>query len=214
MDRCLRSKLKLGGHWRSSVCLLLPALVLLVGCSGRPSSEAVTATVETQYRIGPGDLLDVFVWRNPELSVSAVPVRPDGGLSIPLVEDVAVSGKTPTELATDVEAALATYIKDPLVTVTVRQFSGEYGDRVRVIGEAVTPTALPYRNGMRLLDLVIAVGGLTEFAAGDKAFILRGQGQQRSRVPVKLDALINAGKLEMDVAMQPGDVLVIPEAWF
>jgi len=193
---------------------LIPLLALQVGCSGQPPVAEQKSDLATQYRIGPGDVLDVFVWRNPELSVSAVPVRPDGGLSIPLVEDVAVSGKTPTELASDIEAELATYIKDPLVTITVKEFSGEYGDRVRVIGEAAAPTALPYRNGLRLLDLVIAVGGLTEFAAGDKAFILREQGEQRNRVPVKLDALINGGELERDIALQPGDVLVIPEAWF
>lgn len=201
-------------RWRFRVLSLMPMLVLLASCSGQLPVKAVNADVVTQYRIGPGDVLDVFVWRNPDLSVVGVPVRPDGGLSIPLVEDVVASGKTPTELANDVKTVLATYIKDPLVTITVKQFSGEYGDRVRVIGEATAPVALPYRNGMRLLDLVIAVGGLTEYAAGDKAFILRGQAQQRSKVPVKLDALINGGELELDIALQPGDVLVIPEAWF
>lgn len=203
--------------WRRRRTAALPLVALfavLAGCSGKLPVADVADTVESQYKIGPGDVLDVFVWRNPDLTVAGVPVRPDGGLSIPLVEDVVANGKTPTELGNDIKTVLATYIKDPLVTITVRQFSGEYGDRVRVIGEATTPAALPYRNGMRLLDLVTAVGGLTEYAAGDKAFILRGGDQQRSRVPVKLDKLINSGDLSLDVALQPGDVLVIPEAWF
>lgn len=185
----------------------------LAGCRAQPTVAEVGAEVDVQYRIGPGDLLDVFVWRNPDLTVAGVPVRPDGRLSIPLVEDLGASGKTPTELADDVSEILAKYIKDPLVTVTVKQFSGDYRDRVRVIGEATSPTALAYRNGMRLLDLVIAVGGLTEFAAGDKAFIWRG-GDQRRKIPVKLDALINSGELDLNILLQPGDVLVVPEAWF
>ena len=202
------------GKWIRAL-LILPLVGFLASCSERlPAVDPTVDLADVEYRIGPGDVLDVFVWRNPDLTVSGVPVRPDGKLSIPLVEDVVASGKTPTELAADVKTAIALYIKDPLVTITVKQFSGEYGDRVKVIGEAVAPAALPYRKGMGLLDLIISVGGLTEFAAGDKAFILRGEGQQRRKVPVKLDALINSGQLELDIAIQPGDVLVVPEAWF
>ncbi|MEC9341002.1 MAG: polysaccharide biosynthesis/export family protein, partial [Pseudomonadota bacterium] len=126
-----------------------------------------------QYLLAPGDSLNVFVWRNPEVSVTGVPVRPDGRVSTPLVEDMVAEGKTPTQLARDMEAILATYIKDPLVTVTVTNFVGGYGDQIRVVGEALNPAALPFRSGMTVLDVMIAVGGLTEFADGNDAVLIR-----------------------------------------
>lgn len=209
----LLNRLDVYGRY-AGFCLLISLMVFLAGCAGQSAVVEAEQDFATQYRVGPGDVLDVFVWRNPDLSVAGVPVRPDGGLSIPLVEDVSASGKTPTELARDISGVLAAYIKDPLVTVTVKAFSGVYSDQVRVIGEATLPAALPYRNGMRLLDLIIAVGGLTEYAAGDKAFVLRGSADQRRKLAVKLDSLIYSGDLSLNILLQPGDVLVIPEAWF
>ncbi len=165
------------------------------------------------YIIGPGDTLNIFVWRNPELSTST-PVRPDGKFSTNLVEDLQASGKTPTELAREIETALSEYIRDPLVTVTVGGFVGEYYEQVRVVGEASQPQAIPYRKNMTVLDLMITVGGLTEFAAGNKATIVRTSGNGQQQYNVRLEDLVKDGDITANVAMQPGDILIIPEAWF
>lgn len=165
------------------------------------------------YIIGPGDSLNIFVWRNPELSTTT-PVRPDGKFSTNLVEDLQASGKTPTELAREIETALSEYIRDPLVTVTVGGFVGEYYEQVRVVGEAANPIAIPYRKNMTALDLMIAVGGLTEFAAGNKSTIVRTTEGVQEQYHIRLEDLVKDGDISANVAMQPGDILIIPEAWF
>ncbi len=196
---------------------LAVALVLvgLSSCARGPATPQVTAVSEApQYQLGAGDSVNIFVWRNPEVSVTGVPVRPDGRISTPLVEDMVAAGKTPTRLARDMEEVLGTYIKDPLVTVTVTGFVGGYGDQIRVVGEALNPTALPYRSGMTLLDVMIAVGGLTEFADGNDAVLIRTADGSNKKYPVKLDSLLRRGDIAANVPLQPGDVLVIPERWF
>ncbi|MEM7543574.1 MAG: XrtA/PEP-CTERM system exopolysaccharide export protein, partial [Pseudomonadota bacterium] len=170
--------------------------------------------VETyEYLIGPGDALSIFVWRNPELSTS-VQVRPDGKVSTPLIEDVVASGKTPSTLGRELEEILAEYVRDPIVTVTPTGFVGEYYEQVRVVGEALTPSALPYRKNMTLLDVMIATGGLTEFAAGNRATIVRSSGGGQTQYRVRVDDLIKDGDISANVVMMPGDILIIPEAWF
>jgi len=165
------------------------------------------------YMIGPGDGLRVFVWANPELSTQAA-VRPDGLVTIPLVEDVKASGLTPTQLARDLEKRLSKFIKNPKVTVTVTNFVGRYKEQIRVVGQAAKPQSLAYRENMSLLDVVIAVGGLTEFAAGNRASIVRTVNGEKQQIEVKLDNLIRDGDISANVNMLPGDVLIIPESWF
>jgi polysaccharide export outer membrane protein len=163
--------------------------------------------------IGPGDQLSIFVWGNQELSTQVV-VRPDGLISTPLVEDMQASGKTPTQLARSLESELSTFVKNPKVTVSVTHFVGQYTEQVRVVGQAAQPQAIPYREGMTLLDVIIAVGGLTEYAAGNKASIVRKVNGVTEQYRVKLDNLIRDGDISANVKMLPGDVLIIPEAWF
>lgn len=165
------------------------------------------------YRIGPMDSLNIFVWRNPELSQTVI-VRPDGKFSTPLVKEYQASGKTPPELAKELEKELAEYIRDPLVTVTVGGFVGEYSDQVRVVGEASEPVATPYRRNMTVLDLLIQVGGLTEFAAGNRAVLVRYSTGSEEEFKVRLDDLVRDGDISANVPLQPGDILIIPEAWF
>jgi len=169
--------------------------------------------VETGYLVGPGDSVNIVVWRNPELSMS-VPVRPDGKITTPLVEDLPASGKTATQLARAIETELAKYIQSPVVTVIVTGFIGPYSQQVRVIGEAARPQALPYRENMTLLDVMIAVGGITDFAAGNKASILRTDGGKRQQYGVRLIDLVKGGDLSANVGMRPGDILVIPQSFF
>lgn len=164
------------------------------------------------YLIGPGDELGVFVWRHPEVS-QEVTVRPDGRITTPLVEDLNATGKTSSQLARDIEKVLETYIRQPIVTITVKKFIGPYYQQVRVVGEATTPQALPYSRGMSLLDVMIAVGGLTEFAAGNKASIVRFVGSEQQVLPVRIEDLLQAGDISANVPVLPGDVLVIPESW-
>ncbi len=181
----------------------------LVGGGG-----AVLAVEEAPfYLIGPGDSLSIFVWRNPDLSTS-VPVRPDGRITIPLVEDLPASGKTPSQLARDIERELAKYVKDPMVTVMVTGFVGPYSQQVRVVGEAARPQALPYRANMTVLDVMIAVGGLTEFAAGNRARLVRTVEGRQEVIELRLDDLLKDGDISANVAMMPGDTLIIPESWF
>lgn len=165
------------------------------------------------YLIGPGDDLNIFVWRNPDLTTH-VPVRPDGKISIPLVEDVTAIGKTPTTLAREIEDKLRAYVKDPIVTVMVSQFVGPFAQQVRVVGEAAQPRAIPYRRNMSVLDVVIEVGGLTRFAAGDRAVIVRSVNGKQESIKVHLDDLVNDGDVADNVPMQPGDILIIPQRYF
>jgi polysaccharide export outer membrane protein len=177
-----------------------------------PPAPATTTAGEHDYLIGPGDQINLIVWRNPELS-GAVPVRPDGKMTTPLVEDLPAAGKTPSQLARDSEKALAKYIQDPVVTVIVTSFVGPFSEQIRVIGQAARPQSLPYREKMTLMDVMIAVGGITEFAAGNKASILRtSEGSQQ--YSVRLEDLLRDGDLSANVEMRPGDVLVVPESFF
>jgi len=200
---------------RLAGCLwALAAMCGLAGCAGSISllqPEAPAAQVD--YRIGAGDVVNINVWRNPEVSLS-VPVRPDGRITTPLVEDLQAAGKTSTQLARDIEKALEKYIQQPLVTVIVTSFVGPYDQQVRVIGQAARPQALAYRQGMSLMDVLIAVGGITDFAAGNKANIIRTVDGERRALPVRLQDLLRNGDISANVTILPGDILVIPEGWF
>jgi polysaccharide export outer membrane protein len=190
------------------------AAVLLGGCAGGGApAPAQTAPPLGDYLIGPGDMININVWRNPEVSQS-LPVRPDGKITTPLVEDLQAAGKTSTALARDIEKALEKYIQQPVVTVIVTGFVGPYGEQIRVIGQAARPQALAYRQGMSLMDVLIAVGGVTDFAAGNKARIVRNVDGRQVQLAVRLQDLLRDGDISANVAMRPGDVLVIPESWF
>jgi polysaccharide biosynthesis/export protein len=206
-------------HWLARIgTLTAQALVMIaVGLSGcttteYPPAPASAATPDYRYLVGPLDTVNIIVWRNPELSMS-VPVRPDGRISTPLVEDLPALGKDPTTLARDIEKALAKYIRDPVVTVIVTNFIGPYSEQIRVVGEAAKPQALPYHQNMTMLDVMIAVGGLTDFADGNSARILRTS-EGNKIYNVRLKDLIKRGDVSANVDVKPGDVLVIPESWF
>jgi polysaccharide export outer membrane protein len=196
--------------------LIAAAVVAIAGCGGAPElppAPPASSLPSAEYRIGPGDNLNIFVWRNPELTVT-VPVRPDGRVSIPLVEDVVAIGKTPSALAREYEQRLNKYIKEPLVTVIVEGFVGPIPDQVRVIGEAAQPRSLPYRADMTVLDAMIAVGGLTRYAAGNDAVIVRSANGAQNTYAVHLSDLIRDGDIASNVALQPGDILIIPQRLF
>jgi polysaccharide biosynthesis/export protein len=177
-----------------------------------PPAPAQAATSDYTYVIGAGDNLNIIVWRNPDLSMS-VPVRPDGKMSAPLVEELPAQGKTPTELARDIEKRLATYVRDPVVTVLVSGFVGPYSEQIRVVGEAARPQFLPFKQKMTLLDLMIAVGGLTDFADGNRALIQRTS-EGNKQYSVRLKDLLKRGDLSANVEMRPGDILIIPQSLF
>ena len=193
--------------------LMVIGLLLLGGCRTAPVTESVAKVPppEEHYIIGPGDSLDIFVRDNPTLSTS-VPVRPDGRISIPLVQSIMAAGETPEELAGNLEKALGGYIRAPLVTVIVKSFVGAYSQQVRVVGQAAQAKAVPYRSGMTVLDVMIDVGGLTKFASGNSAKIVRRlpDGSEHT-IPVRLGDLMN-GTIKYNVAMQPGDILIIPQS--
>jgi len=191
----------------------LLALVLgLGGCATVPP-EAEPEIESPPYLIGAGDTLNIVVWRNPDLSMS-IQVRPDGLITTPLVEDLQASGKTATQLAREIEKVLGRYIQGPVVTVIITGFGGPYSQQVRVIGEAVKPQALAYRQNMTLLDVMIAVGGITDFADGNGASILRGGTGKTHQFRVRLKDLVRGGDLSANVNMRPGDVLIIPQSFF
>ncbi|MDO8889427.1 XrtA/PEP-CTERM system exopolysaccharide export protein [Hydrogenophaga sp.] len=194
----------------------LAALVLgVVGCatqSASPPAPTTAASAAYEYKVGPGDTLNINVWRNPELS-STVPVRPDGKVSTPLVDELVAQGKTPTEIARDVEKALGKFVRDPVVTVIVTNFVGPYSEQIRVVGEAAKPQFLPYKQKMTVMDVMIAVGGLTEFADGNKATIIRAS-ESNKRYSVRLQDLVKRGDISANVEMLPGDILIIPQGWF
>lgn len=190
------------------------ALALLGACAAPlPPAPPESAAPGGDYVIGPGDMISIAVWRNPEVSQS-VPVRPDGKITTPLVEDLQAAGKTSTALARDVEKALEKYIQQPVVTVIVTSFVGPYAEQIRVIGQAARPQALAYRQGMSLMDVLIAVGGVTDFAAGNKARIVRNVDGRQQQFGVRLNDLLKDGDIGANMAMRPGDVLVIPESLF
>ncbi len=192
----------------------ISAAALGCGSSGSSPHELPwQAPADYDYLIGPGDQLQIFVWRNPELT-KTVPVRPDGKISVPLVEDLPAADKTATELAREIEHALSKFVRDPLVTVIVSNFQGVYQTQVRVVGQATEPRALPYRDNMTLLDVMIAVGGLTDFAAGNRSTLIRTVDGQSTQATVRLEDLIRDGDISANVPVAPGDVIIIPEAWF
>ncbi|MBL4763680.1 MAG: polysaccharide export protein [Colwellia sp.] len=166
-----------------------------------------------KYLIGAGDVLNIFVWRNPEVSGSFV-VRPDGMITTSLVEDIKVAGKTPTELARSIEKILGSYLREPIVTVTVNNFIGPFSEQIRVIGEAAQPRAINYTQHMTLLDVMIQVGGLTEFADGNDAVLVRIEDGQQKQYEIMIDELLKDGEISANVDMLPGDIIIIPEAWF
>ena len=198
------------------------AILLVSGCSfgNRPQLPAASfvATQEQpgeQYVIGPLDQLNIFVWRNPELSAK-VQVRPDGRITTPLINDMPAVGKTPAMLADDMKLALGEYIKDPIVSVIVENFNGTFSQQVRIVGATAKPASLPYRASMTLLDAMIAVGGLSEYAAGNKARLIRydrATGKQRE-YQLRLSSLLKNGDSSANVKLQPGDVIIIPESMF
>ena len=193
--------------------LITFAMAALAACgASHPPAPAQAGKSDYSYLIGPLDTLNIIVWRNPELSMS-VPVRPDGKVSVPLVEDLPAIGKNPTQLARDIEKAMSRLIRDPVVTVLVTQFNGPYSEQIRVVGEATRPQALPYRQRMTLLDVMIAVGGLTDFADGNNASVLRTAEGGR-QYGVRLKDLIRRGDVSANIEMRPGDVVIIPQSWF
>lgn len=190
------------------------ALFGLAGCSGyRDLPAAPGGNQSPDYIIGPGDQLNIFVWRNPELS-SNIPVRPDGRISTPLIEDVQAAGKRPSELARDVENQLKQYVQEPVVTIIVMGFVGPFTQQIRVVGEAAAPRAIPFRENMSVLDVMIQVGGLTPFAAGNRAVIVRKEGGKDTYYRVALDDLLKSGRVEANAPVLPGDILIIPQSWF
>ena len=208
----LFSRLQIAFRW-IALCMattLLPACGLLG--TTYPAAPASAATTDYNYIVGPGDTLNIIVWRNPELSLS-VPVRPDGKVSTPLVDELVAQGKTSIEIARDVEKALSKLVRDPVVTIIVTGFVGPYGEQIRVIGQAARPQALPYKQSMTVLDVMIAVGGLTDFADGNSASITRAS-EGGKRYSVRLRDLIKRGDISANVEMKPGDILIIPQGWF
>lgn len=203
------------GAWSAVVRIvaLVSAVGLLAGCaSSFPPAPVSAADADYNYIIGPGDSVQIVVWRNPELSTS-VPVRPDGKITAPLVEDLPAMGKDPSTLARDIEQHLSKFIRDPVVTVIVGGFVGPYSEQIRVIGEAANPQALPYKQKMTLLDVMIVVGGLTDFADGNGASILR-TAEGNKQYSVRIRDLVKRGDVSANVEMRPGDVLIIPQSWF
>jgi len=195
--------------------IALATVAVAVGCSWTSKYEPAprnAASGDYSYLIGPGDTINITVWRNPELSMS-LPVRPDGKISTPLVPELVAMGKDPKTLARDIEQALAKYIRDPVVTVIVTNIVGSSSEQIRVVGEATKPQTLPYKHQMTLLDVMISVGGLTDFADGNAATILRTS-EANKQYSVRLRDLVRRGDASANVEMKPGDVLIIPQSWF
>lgn len=211
------------GGWRwmmSSLRLLALAILppLAAGCSTLPELPLAppvepTFLAQDDYRIVPGDSLSIFVWQDKELSLD-VRVRPDGRISMPLLDDVAAAGRTPAELGRELAEQLKTYVQDPRVTVIVADYVGPVDQQIRVVGEAAKPQSLPYRPNMSLLDVLIAVGGLTEFADGNRAILVRTVDDQPMRYAVRLADLLQHGDISANAKLLPGDVLIVPEAMF
>ncbi len=192
------------------------------GGGGRGSGELPSAAIlpsqegpSEEYIIGPSDALSIFVWRNPDLSTK-VQVRPDGRITTPLVTDMPAVGKTTTMLAQDLKIALGEYIKDPIVSVIVDNPAGTFSQQVRIVGATTKPAAIPYRANMTLLDAMISVGGLNDYAAGNRARLVRidrATGHQRE-YPLKINSLLRNGDASANVKLQPGDVIIIPQSAF
>lgn len=200
---------------RASLMLAVCIALLATGCSSTrlpPAPQRTDANAPSGYQIGALDEINVVVWRNPDLSAT-VTVRPDGKISLPLVENVPAAGRKPEDLSREIEAALSKYIRDPVVTVVVNRALGEASAQVRIVGEASKPQAVAFRQNMTLLDVMIQVGGLTDFADGNSAVLVRGAegGKQYS---VRIKDLLRRGDISANVDMRPGDILIIPQSWF
>jgi len=207
-----------------NVFRLFAAIFLALGLSacglGKSNLSAPTETLGTslgnespEYRLGPGETIQVFVWRNPELSIT-VPIRPDGRFSMPLIEDLTAAGKTPSELSRDIEAQLAAYVQDPIVQVIAQvDGPGDPRQQIKVLGQATNPTSLSYRRGITALDVIIAVGGLTEFADGNSAVLIRKEGVEKVSYRLRLDDLVRKGDIAADRPLAPGDTIIIPETF-
>lgn len=209
----INGSLPSSGRWLMRSMVVLVSLVAVAGCAGGRSLDACVQPTDAapDYIIGAGDSLDVFVWRNVDLSTT-VPVRPDGRVSLPLVEDMVAVGKTPTSLARDIEGVLAEFIRDPRVNIIVRATGG--ASQIQVVGSVLTPSGVPYREGIRVLDAIMSSGGLDQFAAGNRATIVRAVGGRPVECRVKLDDLIKDGDISQNIALRPGDVVIIPESNF
>ncbi|HQY07124.1 MAG: polysaccharide biosynthesis/export family protein [Burkholderiales bacterium] len=197
------------------MCASAIALLELTGCASGaayPPAPRSAQTPDHRYKIGPLDSLNIVVWRNPELS-STVTVRPDGRISTPLVPDVPAAGKSPSELAQEIQNELQRFIRDPVVTVVVGSFQGTFGEQIRIVGEATRPQSVPFRQQMSLLDVMIQAGGLTDFADGNGAVLVRGSegGKQYS---VRLKDLLKRGDISANVDVKPGDIIIVPQSWF
>jgi polysaccharide biosynthesis/export protein len=195
----------------SSRCRRLLVLVFLAWMGSATAAE-VSDSPAVDYVIGPGDKLQVYVWRNPELSTT-VPVRPDGKISTPLVEDMVAIGKSPSQLARDMEKVLAEYVRDPKVNVIVEEAASTFS-QVKVVGEVRKPQALPFRQGMKVLDVLLASDGLTDFAAPNRARIVRQVNGKETEIRVRLRDLINGGDLKQNLELKPGDVIIVPQSLF
>lgn len=207
---------KIKAFFGSQVLTFCTIALLASGCatnSDLRSSAASVSASSPDYIIGPGDTLQIFVWRNPDVSAT-IPVRPDGKISTPLVEDMQAVGKSPSQLARDIERALGKYLKNPVATVTVTEFVGTFNEQIRVVGQAAKPQALTYRDNLTLLDVIIEAGGLSEFADGNGAKVVRRTSDGQKKINVRLEDLLNKGDMSANLNMQPGDIVVIPESWF
>ena len=200
-----------------SFSLLVLVMLGLAACSGTlpPPNPALSASAsETgEYLIGPGDMLQVFVWGQPDLSVT-VPVRPDGRVSTPLIDDLVAVGKTPTQLAGEMKTVLSEYLRSPEVNVIVQDFVGTFGSQIRVLGQVLKPGSIPFRERMTLLDVMMEVGGLTKFAAGNRSRLVRNIDGSSEEFRVRVDDLVNKGRIEENIVMRPGDIVIVPEAVF
>jgi polysaccharide export outer membrane protein len=200
---------------RLSAVLLTLVGLTVSGCANMQSLPPPPKVVDApalRYKIGPLDTLSIVVWRNPELSTQ-VTVRPDGYLSTPLVEELQAAGKTPSELAKEVERSLTRFIRDPVVSVLVTGFQGVYSDQIRIVGEAAKPQSVPYRQNMTILDVMIQVGGITDFADGNAAVLIRGS-EGGKQYGVRLKDLLRRGDISANAAMMPGDIIIVPQSWF
>ena len=201
--------------------LAIVGVGLLAACAGsgnHPPAPVSAATQDYNYLVGPGDNINIIVWRNPELSMS-VPVRPDGKFSTPLIDELTAQGKNSVQVAREIEKKLEKFVRDPVVTVIVTSFVGPYDQQIRVVGEASKPQALPFKQYMTLLDVMIAVGGLTDFADGNAATLLRHAdggkpGDAAKQYSVRLRDLVRRGDISANVEMKPGDILIIPQGFF
>lgn len=202
--------------WVNRILAGVVASLLLAGCmTSYPDAPQKSFMEEdkSEYLIGPGDNLQVFVWRNPDLTTS-VPVRPDGRISVPLIENVVAAGKTPSQLGDEIEGILKEYLQDPKVTIIVTGFVGPFAEQIRIVGEATSAKAISYRKDMTILDAMIQAGGLTEFAAGNRAVIVRKVDGQENIYRVRLNDLLRGGDVSANVELVPGDVIIIPETRF